>query len=509
MSDQSPPGSPEPGSAGSSGPGGHPEPADPAVPRQSTGPAPSDQPPATGLHGPDQPVAAGPGGPTRPEADDPATGPSSPDPTAPGPVTPDPTAADPTAPGPAAVDPAAPTPGTPEGPAGATPPGPPGFTAPGGPPGFTAPGGPSGFTAPGGPSGFTAPGGPSGFAAPGGPSGFTAPEGPAGTPGQPWDPAAPGHVFPPTGGFPPGAGPYAGFPPGYPPYGGHLPYGWPGAGGWDPDDPLVNPPHAGVNGWFARCAGAVRRGWRLLVPLLFLTQVLPGLVLSLVSLALSPGAGEELPADGSLPDGFLGDLALFGSVVFLVSLLLSLVQCVGWAGGTWAVTRQAAGEPVDLGGAFRYGLRRALGLWGWQLLASLLVLVGICFFVLPGIYLAFALALAGPVYLFERQNPIGRSFRFFHDRLGLVLGRVGLVALALLAGGLIGFVLETVATAPFGADPFGTPAAVTAMVAVTVVSSVLTLPVQLIQLVGLVATYAEQRAQEGPVNAARLAAELG
>ncbi|MEV4481072.1 hypothetical protein [Micromonospora coxensis] len=488
MSDQSPPGSPEPGSAGSSGPGGHPEPADQAVPRQSTGPAPSDQPPATGLDGPDQPVAAGPGGPTRPEPDDPATGSSSPDPTgpepgssgssspdptAPAPVTPDPTAAGPTAPGPAAPGPAAPTPGAPEGPAGATPPGPPGFTAPGGPPGFTAPGGP------------------------------------AGTPGQPWDPAAPGHVFPPTGGFPPGAGPYAGFPPGYPPYGGYLPYGWPGAGGWDPDDPLVNPPHAGVNGWFARCAGAVRRGWRLLVPLLFLTQVLPGLVLSLVSLALSPGAGEELPADGSLPDGFLGDLALFGSVVFLVSLLLSLVQCVGWAGGTWAVTRQAAGEPADLGGAFRYGLRRALGLWGWQLLASLLVLVGICFFVLPGIYLAFALALVGPVYLFERQNPIGRSFRFFHDRLGLVLGRVGLVALALLAGGLIGFVLETVATAPFGADPFGSPAAVTAMVAVTVVSSVLTLPVQLIQLVGLVATYAEQRAQEGPVNAARLAAELG
>ncbi|WP_197701440.1 hypothetical protein [Micromonospora coxensis] len=357
------------------------------------------------------------------------------------------------------------------------------------------------------------PAGPPGSTAPAGPPASTAPGGPAATaPGQPvypWDPAAPSHVFPPTGGFPPGAGPYAGFPPGYPPYGGHLPYGWPGGGGWDPDDPLVNPPHAGVNGWFARCAGAVRRGWRLLLPLLFLTQVLPGLALSLVSLALSPGAGDELPADGSLPDGFLTDLAVFGSVVFLVSLLLSLVQCVGWAGGTWVVARQAAGEPVDLGGAVRYGLRRAPGLWGWQLLVSLLVLVGVCFFVLPGVYLAFALALVGPVYLFERQNPIGRSFRFFHDRLGLVLGRVGLVALALLAGGLIGFVLETVATAPFGADPFGSPAAVTAVVAVTVVSSVLTLPVQLIQLVGLVATYAEQRAQEGPVNAARLAAELG
>ncbi|MGB2571090.1 hypothetical protein ACPFP2_21960 [Micromonospora citrea] len=463
MSDQSPPGSPGPGSAGSSGPGGRPESADPAVPRQPTGPASSDQPSATGLDGPGQPVAAGPGGPTRPEADEPAPGPTPADPADP----------DPTAPRWAAPDPTAAF-------------GPPGSTAAFGPPGSTAAFGPPGSTAPGGPAG-TAPG----------------------QPAYPWDPAVPGQVFPPTGGFPPGAGPYAGFPPGYPPYGGHLPYGWPGAGGWDPDDPLVNPPHAGVNGWFARCAGAVRRGWRLLLPLLFLTQVLPGLVVSLVSLVFGPGAGEELPADGSLPDGFLTDLAVFGSAVFLASLLFSLVQCVGWAGGTWVVARQAAGEPVDLGGAFRYGLRRALGLWGWQLLISLLVMVGVCFFVLPGIYLAFALALAGPVYLFERQNPIGRSFRFFHDRLGLVLGRVGLVALALFAGAVVGFVLETVATAPFGADPLGTPVSTAVVVAVTLVSSLLTLPVQVIQLVGLVATYAEQRAQEGPVDAARLAAELG
>ncbi|WP_207921468.1 hypothetical protein, partial [Micromonospora sp. KC721] len=316
-------------------------------------------------------------------------------------------------------------------------------------------------------------------------------------PGMPY----PGQPYP---AMPPGAGPY----PGYPPYGGQVPYGWPEVGG-NPNDPLVNPPYAGVNGWFARCAGAVRRGWRLLVPLLFLTQVLPSLVISLVALGLSPSAVEPLPADGSLPDGFFRELAVFGGVIVVVSALASLVQCVGWAGGTWVVTRQAAGEPVALAGALRYGLRRALGLWGWQLLVSLLVVAGMCLFVLPGVYLAFALALAGPVYLFERHNPIGRSFRFFHDRLGLTLGRVGLVALAVLVGAVGGGMLEEIVTAPFGLDPLASPGSAVAVPGLILVAGVLTLPFQLAQLVGLVAAYAEQRAHEGPVDAARLAAELG
>ncbi|TDB73464.1 hypothetical protein [Micromonospora sp. KC723] len=395
MSDQSPPGASEPGPVDSSGPGGKSEPPGPVVPRQSSGPDPSDGSSATEPGGSGWP-AADPAGPARPEVGGAAAG--------------------------QPVDP------------------------------------------------------------------------------YPWHPPAP-----PVHTLPPGAGPY----PGYPPYGGHPPYGWPAVGG-NPNDPLVNPPYAGVGGWFARCAGAVRRGWPLLLPLLFLTQVLPSLTISLVTLGLSPSVEEQsLPADGSLPEGFFRDLAVLGAAVVVLALLSSLVQCVGWAGGTWVVTRQAAGEPVAFGGALRYGLRRAPGLWGWQLLVSLLVLAGSCFFLLPGVYLAFALALAGPVYLFERQSPIGRSFRFFHDRLGLVLGRVGLVALAMLLGVGIGAVLEEIATAPFGLDPLASPGSAVAVLVLVLVAGVLTLPFQLVQLVGLLATYAEQRAQEGPVDAARLAAELG
>lgn len=339
-------------------------------------------------------------------------------------------------------------------------------------------------------------------------------------PGAPpgWDPSVPpawgpppgappqGWVFPPTGGYPVGAGPYGGQPwyPGPPASGWYPP-------GLDPADRLVTPPGAGLGAWFDRCVGAVRRGWRLLLPILLLTQVLPAAVLSVLSLGLDPTAKWETTAveeSTSLPDTFFTDLATMFLVLIGGSLLIGLVQAVGWAAGTWVITRQAVGEPVSLGEALRYGLRRALGLWGWTLLIGVIVGLGVCFCVLPGIYLAFALSMAGPVYLFERENPIGRSFRMFHDRLGLLLGRVALVAAALIVGTVVAGVLEGVGSAPFGADPLATPGSAIGVVLVIAVGAVLALPVHLAQLVGLLVTYAEQRAHEGPVNGAGLAAEL-
>ncbi|MBM0279624.1 hypothetical protein, partial [Micromonospora tarensis] len=340
------------------------------------------------------------------------------------------------------------------------------------------------------------------------PPGQTGPVGPP--PG--WDPAAqpaPGWVFPPTGGYPPGAGPYGGQP-WYPgPPGGWYPPGY----GFDPADALVTPPGAGLGGWFGRCGGALRRGWRQLVPIMLLTQVLPAAVLSVISLGVDPSANWAAEAEANptavLPDNFLAEVVSLLAVLVGGSLLVGLVQSVGWAAGSWVITRQAAGQPASLESALRYGLRRALGLWGWTLLVSLLVGVGLCFCVLPGIYLLFALSMAGPAYLFERRNPIGRSFRMFHDRLGLLLGRVAVVALAVIIGSLIPGVLEGVGTSAFGTDPFASPGTAVGAVVVIGITAVLALPAHLAQLIGLLLTYAEQRAHEAPVNSAGLAAELG
>ncbi|SIQ19464.1 hypothetical protein [Micromonospora avicenniae] len=341
---------------------------------------------------------------------------------------------------------------------------------------------------------------------------------PAGTGGpgtQPgWDPN-PSTPWGPPGGYPP-VPPSGGYPPAAAPYPGQTWYGGPVTGwyppGVDPNDPLVTPPGVGLGGWWERCLGAVRRGWRVLLPLLLLTQVLPAVVLSVISVGVDPSArwDASIAQDPtSLPDTFVGDVTTLLLVTIVGSVLVGLVQCLGWAAGTWVIARQGAGEPVDLGTALRYGARRMLGLWGWTLLTGLIIAVGLCFCALPGIYLAAALSLFGPVYLFERENPLGRAWGMFHKRLGMVLGRVLLVVALVIVVSIVAGVVQAAGSAPFGLDPFGSAGTAIGVISVLVVTGVLALPAQLMQLVGLVVTYAEQRAQEGPVNSARLAAELG
>ncbi|MEU2983564.1 hypothetical protein ABZ647_04115 [Micromonospora aurantiaca] len=386
----------------------------------------------------------------------------------------------------------------------------PGGPVPANPPGWTAPDDTSpghtsqGWTAPPGtpPHGWNAPGTPPhGWNAPGTPPhGWNAPPGtpPPGLGG----PAYPGYPMPgaaypvPGAAYPVPAGPGA--------YAGWFP-------GIDPQDPLVNPPHAGIGPWFARCTAALRRGWRQLLPIVLLTQVVPAAVIGVLTLVFSPEGEMATAPDGApvLPAGFWGQMFAFYGVLLSAGLVFGLLQAAGWAAGTWVVARQAAGEPTGLGAAFRYGLRRALGLWGWTLLVSLLVMIGSCFCLLPGLYAAFALALFGPVYLFERREPIGRAWRMFHSRFGMVLGRVALVMAVLLAATVLDAVVGGISGAVFGVEPMKAVGTAIGAVALAVFGALLAAPAYLAQQVGLVVTYAEQRAQEGPVNAARLAAELG
>ncbi|MEV4272185.1 hypothetical protein [Micromonospora aurantiaca (nom. illeg.)] len=376
----------------------------------------------------------------------------------------------------------------------------PGAPFPATPPGWTAPDDTSpghtsqGWTVPPGtpPQGWNAPGTP--------PHGWNAPPG---TPPPGWGgPAYPAYPMPgaaypvPGAAYPVPAGPGA--------YAGWYP-------GIDPQDPLVNPPHAGIGPWFARCTAALRRGWRQLLPIVLLTQVVPAAVIGVLTLVFSPEGELATAPDGApvLPAGFWGQMFAFYGVLLAAGLVFGLLQATGWAAGTWVVARQAAGEPTGLGAAFRYGMRRALGLWGWTLLVSLLAMLGTCLCVLPGIYVTFALALFGPVYLFERREPIGRAWRMFHNRFGMVLGRVALVIAVLLAATVLDAVVGGISGAAFGVEPMNAVGTAIGAVAFAVFGALLSAPAYLAQQVGLVVTYAEQRAQEGPVNAARLAAELG
>ncbi|MET8911073.1 hypothetical protein [Micromonospora sp. NPDC004551] len=419
----------------------------------------------------------------------------------------------------APVDPTRPTPPAPE-PAPAS-----GHAVDPTPPGSPTP---AQAVRPAAPGDSVVPAQPGPSAAPGSPvtpGGFAAP-GQSDTGGQPWGPYPVDPAGPPQGWtWPAGAAPLPGAAyPGHPLPGGTYPgHPMPGAGypvpgqpyGWhpglDPQDPLVTPPHAGIGAWFSRCGGALRRGWRQLLPIMLLTQTVPAAAIAVISLALAPTEQPVTGPDGApvLPSGYFEHVFAFYGAVLLAALIFGPLQSTGWAAGTWVVARQAAGEPVGVGAALRYGLRRALGLWGWTIVASLLIAVGACFCLLPGLYAAFAFALFGPIYLFERQEPIGRAWRMFHQRFGMVLGRVALVICVLIAAAVLDGVLGLINQLVFGVDPMAAAGTAAGAVALAVAGAVLATPAYLAQLVGLVATYAEQRAQEGPVNAARLAAELG
>ncbi|MEU7754646.1 hypothetical protein [Micromonospora sp. NPDC049171] len=89
--------------------------------------------------------------------------------------------------------------------------------------------------------------------------------------------------------------------------------------------------------------------------------------------------------------------------------------------------------------------------------------------------------MAGPVHLFERRNPIGRSSRMFHDRPDLLLGRVALVAPAVIVVNVISGGLEEAGTAAFGTDPLSSPGTAIGAVVVIGVTAVLVLPAYLAQ----------------------------
>ncbi|WP_431892240.1 hypothetical protein [Micromonospora haikouensis] len=336
------------------------------------------------------------------------------------------------------------------------------------------------------------------------PTGFPAHPGQQPYPGQQLHPGRqphPGPALPPAHAAP--------YPPGHPfPPGYAVP--WPPPG-YDPADPLVTLPGEGLSGWFSRCSGTLRRSWRLLVPVLALTHALPTLLLLLATVPLYPLPPLEPTAPGEppppLPDGYLADLGVFLAAMIGLGCLLGFVQAVGWAAGTRVVARQAAGEPTSVGDALAYGLRRAPALWGWTVVYVLLMLVGFVLCYLPGLYVMATLSLFGPVLLFEGGAPLGRARQLFHARLGPVLGRIALVGLAASLASMVVAPIQVAAL--FFADPADAASLDGWNVAYALGAALVAVPAALVYLIGLVVTYAEQRAYEGPVTAARLAGEIG
>lgn len=280
------------------------------------------------------------------------------------------------------------------------------------------------------------------------------------------------------------------------------------------EDPMVTPPGAGVNGWFQRISGMLKRSWKSIGLIFVITQLLPAMVLAVAAVLLAvsvlvPFQKEAIDASTAernprfdLPAGFGAFFAFFAVAI----IILIFVQAAGYAAATFTATREAAGLPTTLGEALFYGFRRCAGLVGWQFVTGLLALLGLIACILPMFYVLAATALVGPIYLFERSAPISRSFRIFHQNLGRVLGRLALIAAIYYAGNIVVSIVRAIANAILGStDP---TVALPASIAVAVGGVIVSLPLTMFLFMGILLTYAEQRAYEAPTSAAQLAAEL-
>jgi hypothetical protein len=266
------------------------------------------------------------------------------------------------------------------------------------------------------------------------------------------------------------------------------------------EDPLVTPPPQGFGGWWSRLWKTLGRSWKQLALIIAVTSGLPALVFSLISSdSFSSVLDEMRTRQQEGVTGFPPDLITLYATLIGTQIVSAYLSAVGWGASIWTVTRQAAGMPAPFGQAMGYGLKNSLRIFGWLLLYGLMIGLGAVCCVLPGIYFALAGSMIVPLVIFSRGS-ISDSFRMVNKNFGAVLGRVLLVFAITLAVGLIGGVASGV---------FGAAMPTSGALAVSgTISAVLSIPTEMLLIVGILLTFAELRAREMPTTTTMLAQAL-
>ena len=180
----------------------------------------------------------------------------------------------------------------------------------------------------------------------------------------------------------------------------------------------------------------------------------------------------------------------------------------------------AAGLRPRIGAALGLAVRRMFPLLGWQLLAGLILLAGVCACIVPAFYLAAVFTVLPVVVTFERgASAISRCFRLFHHDLAASISRVATIAGIGIGVGVVAYIVSTIIQMvpgtptfdPGSSNPFGGVGTgyLIAVVAGTVVADLMTRAGAVLTAPLTLAAYADMRARVEPLTTATLANEAG
>jgi hypothetical protein len=299
-----------------------------------------------------------------------------------------------------------------------------------------------------------------------------------------------------------------------PPSGHSVPSQYPAAmaGGWS--DPLVLPLGAPFGAWFSKVQEIAKRSWKSALIITALGIAVPRALVTLISWTAGWGTGLSITGIGGVASA-IGALFLGLLATLVFSIAACYVAAAGWAAGTWALVQEGqTGRPASIPAAFQYGMKRAMALFPWTVLAATAFTIGSFCLWLPGVYLAFGFSMFGFVVLFERgTNPVSRSFSLTHNSatIGPTLGKVGILfgvylVYTLIVGLIFGAMSLAVGVAMGFSDSFGYNLG---RGIIEAIGTLLTAPGLAVLLIGLLPTYAELRARQTPLSTAQLQQELG
>ncbi|MER7282336.1 hypothetical protein ABT369_48685 [Dactylosporangium sp. NPDC000244] len=295
-------------------------------------------------------------------------------------------------------------------------------------------------------------------------------------------------------------------------------YGVPTVGGQAGYDPMISPDYGG---WWQRSLTIFKGAWKQLAILqaigfvLTLAVVIPEAVWSVKASADLLDAADSGDGQPSLTP-LLAPFAL----LFLGAVVAGMVGSLITVAANQLAVTVAAGQPPRLGPAFAVAARRFLPLWGWQILSALMIGVGLCLCVLPGIYLYAIFLILPAVVTFERGgSAISRCFQLVHRDFGSAVARIAsIIGLSVLVGIVsyfVGRIIELAMGAAVTPDSrTGTGVVLTsslmaALVVSRLVTTLLESGVKMLTDVLTVTAYADMRARNEPLSTAALAAEVG